>query len=389
MLSKPKQENEVKENVDDEKSTRFLNPPEVRIPPPPPKTVKIEAPQDADQDIIYYNITMYNDLAKELPILAEMNETRVSPVVERCSDYLVGVQRFTVPVNIPLQIYPEQSQADNLFRVALTYKATTITKPVRYISYSNIFEYVPNREILSIQQILDMTNEAYQQCFDDLIIAEPTFAGNRPPVFIYDSNARLFTLYAPDIYSNYQNPANYCAITMTFPFFLNYFNSLTSKGPPFNPPGSLDIVLIVENRLENLFVSGPITYYKMQGEYDPRSVFNHLSGVQFRTSTIPSNAEFLESENNESIRILTDFEPFAGYSNGDPVQFSTAGISNVRLHAMNSDKPLLNIDLKIYIQYKTGQTLPLYLFENDLATIKLVFVKKTLYKMIANNPTAN
>jgi len=29
MLSKPKQENEVKENVDDEKSTRFLNPPEV------------------------------------------------------------------------------------------------------------------------------------------------------------------------------------------------------------------------------------------------------------------------------------------------------------------------------------------------------------------------
>jgi hypothetical protein len=106
-------------------------------------------------------------------------------------------------------------------------------------------------------------------------------------------------------------------------------------------------------------------------------------------ATIPANAEFLQSENNESIRILTDFEAEAGYSNGDPVQFSTSGISNVRLHAMNSDKPLLNIDLKIYIEYKTGQTFPLYLFENDLATIKLVFVKKTLYEMIVNNPTSN
>jgi hypothetical protein len=378
--SKPKQD-------DDEK--RLLNPPEVKIPSPPPKTVKIEAPEDANQDIIYYNITMYNDLAEEKPILAEMNETRVSPIVERCSDYLVGVQRFTVPVNIPLQIYPEESQADNIYKVALTYLTTTIIKPVKYISYSNIFEYVPNREILSIQQILDMTNDAYQKCFDDLIIADPSFAGNRPPFFVYDPNARLFTLYAQDIYSNYQNPANYCGITMTFPFYLNYFNSIPTKGPPLNPPGSLDIVFIVENRLENTLVSGPVTYYKMQGEYDPRSVFNHLSGVQFRTSTIPANAEFLQSENNESIRILTDFEAEAGYSNGDPVQFSTSGISNVRLHAMNSDKPLLNIDLKIYIEYKTGQTFPLYLFENDLATIKLVFVKKTLYEMIVNNPTSN
>ena len=154
--SKPKQD-------DDEK--RLLNPPEVKIPSPPPKTVKIEAPEDANQDIIYYNITMYNDLAEEKPILAEMNETRVSPIVERCSDYLVGVQRFTVPVNIPLQIYPEESQADNIYKVALTYLTTTIIKPVKYISYSNIFEYVPNREILSIQQILDMTNDAYQKCF--------------------------------------------------------------------------------------------------------------------------------------------------------------------------------------------------------------------------------
>jgi hypothetical protein len=385
MLSKPKQE----DKDDDEKPTRFLNPPEVKIPPQPPKTVNLEAPQDANQDILYYNITMYNDLKEEKPILAQMNETRVSPIVERCSDYLVGVQRFTIPINIPLQIYPEQSQADNLYRVGLTYKSTTITKPVRYISYSNIFEYVSNREILSIQQILDMTNQAYQECFNDLIIADPSFAGNRPPVFVYDANARLFTLYAPDIYSNYQNPALYCGITMTFPFYLNYFNSLASKGPPLNPPGSLDIVFIVENRLENTFVSGPITYYKMQGEYDPRSVFNHFSGIQFRTSTIPANPEFLESENNESIRILTDFEPFAGYSNGDPVQFSTSGISNVRLHAMNSDKPLLNIDLKIYIEYKTGETFPLYLFENDLATIKLVFVKKSLYEMTVNNPTSN
>jgi hypothetical protein len=365
--SKPKQD-------DDEK--RLLNPPEVKIPSPPPKTVKIEAPEDANQDIIYYNITMYNDLAEEKPILAEMNETRVSPIVERCSDYLVGVQRFTVPVNIPLQIYPEESQADNIYKVALTYLTTTIIKPVKYISYSNIFEYVPNREILSIQQILDMTNDAYQKCFDDLIIADPSFAGNRPPFFVYDPNARLFTLYAQDIYSNYQNPANYCGITMTFPFYLNYFNSIPTKGPPLNPPGSLDIVFIVENRLENTLVSGPVTYYKMQGEYDPRSVFNHLSGVQFRTSTIPANAEFLQSENNESIRILTDFEAEAGYSNGDPVQFSTSGISNVRLHAMNSDKPLLNIDLKIYIEYKTGQTFPLYLFENDLSNNQASVCKK-------------
>jgi hypothetical protein len=377
---KPKQD-------DDEK--RLLNAPQIRIPSPPPKTVKIDPPQDANQDIIYYNITMYNDLAEEKPILAEMNETRVSPIVERCSDYLVGVQRFTVPVNIPLQIYPEQAQADNIYKVAISYLTTTIIKPVKYISYTNIFEYVPNREILSIQQILDMTNAAYKECFDDLIIADPSFAGNRPPFFVYDPNARLFTLYAQDIYSNYQNPANYCAITMTFPFYLNYFNSIPTKGPNLNPPGSLDIVFIVENRLENTLLSGPITYYKMQGEYDPRSVFNHLSGVQFRTSTIPANAEFLQSENNESIRILTDFEPFSGYSNGDPVQFSTSGISNVRLHAMNSDKPLLNIDLKIYIEYKTGQTFPLYLFENDLATVKLVFVKKSLYEMIVNNPTSN
>ena len=352
-----------------------------------PNIIEIKKPVASNDEIIYYNVKMYNDLVAEEPILAQMTETRSSPLIENCSDYYIGVQRFTIPVNIPLQIYPEATNVANLYKVGLTYGNSTIVKVIEYISYSNIFEYVKNREILAVQQILDMINLAYKKAYEDLILLQPALAGLADaPFFLYEPSTRLISLLANEVYGNWEKgpPLVNCAITMTFPFYLQYLIGIPTRGPPFNPINSPDIVFIVRDTLINRLTIAGKTYIKMSSEFDMRSLYNQFSNIIFETSSIPSIPEYIQAENNVTKRILVDFEPSAGFSNGDPVQFSTSGLSNVRWHAMNAQVPLSTFDVKIYIQYKTGETVPLYLLEGDLATIKFVFIKKDFLMNIIN-----
>ena len=353
-------------------------------PTPEPKTIiDIKKPTDYNGDLLYYNVKIYNDIGTTPPIPCEMSETRVAPLIEDCSQYMIGVQRFTIPTMIPLQIYPDPSIVTTQYRVALSYKTNVVSKPIDFVNFYEDALYAPKREILSFQQILDMINIAYQKCYNDLIVLDPSFAGiaGGPPIFQYDAISRLILFYAPDIYSNYLNATTPCSMSMSSTFYLQYIVGFPTRSPdPVLPVGVLGAVFIVENRIDNIKVVGPTTFYKMYAEYDMRALFNHLSSLIFETSSIPSNPEFIQSENNVSRRILVDFEVQAGYSNGDPIQFSTSGLSNVRWHAMNASVPLSTFDVKLYVQYKTGQIYPLYLLEGDLATIKFVFAKKSFLK---------
>lgn len=351
---------------------------------PQPKTIiDIKKPTDYNGDLLYYNVKIYNDIGTSASIPCEMTETRVSPLIEDCSQYMIGVQRFTVPTLIPLQIYPKPSIVTTQFRVALSYKTNIVSKPIDFINFYTDALYAPGREILSFQQILQMVNEAYRNCYNDLIVLDPSFAGvaGGPPIFQYDPLSRLILFYAPDIYSNFLNPTAPCSISMSPTFYLQYLVGFATRSPEaFLPVGVLGAVFIVENQINNVVVVGPTTFYKIYAEFDMRALFNHLSAIVFETSSIPSNPEFIQSDNNVSRRILVDFETPAGYNNGDPIQFSTAGLSNVRWHAMNASVPLSTFDVKLYVQYKTGELYPLYLLEGDLATIKFVFAKKSFLK---------
>ena len=352
-----------------------------------PNIIEIKKPVSSNDEILYYNVKMYNDLVTEQPILAQMTETRSSPLLDNCSDYYIGVQRFTIPVNIPLQIYPNATNVANLYKIGLTYSSSTVVKVIDYISYSNIFEYVKNREIIAVQQILDMINLAYKKAYEDLILLQPALAGIADaPFFLYEPSTRLISLLANEVYGNWEKgpPLVNCAITMTFPFYLQYLIGIPTRGPPFNPSGAPDIVFIVRDTLINRLTIAGKTYIKMSSEFDMRSLYNQFSNIIFETSSIPSIPEYIQAENNVTKRILVDFEPSAGFSNGDPVQFSTSGLSNVRWHAMNAQVPLSTFDIKIYIQYKTGETFPLYLLEGDLATIKFVFIKKDFLMNVIN-----
>lgn len=349
---------------------------------PKKNIIDIKKPKDFNGDLLYYNVTIYNDIGSAEPIPCQMSETRVSPLIDNCSEYMIGVQRFTIPTLIPLQIYPEVSVVNTQFRVALSYKTNVVSKPIEFIDFYKNALYSPGREILSFQQILDMVNRAYKKCWDDLIVLDPSFSTlGGPPVFYYDSLSSLIVIYAPAIYSNYFNFITPCSISMSPTFYQQYFIGLVSKSPDSISPsplpsGVLGSIFVVENQIENVKIVGSTTFYKMYSEFDMRSLYNHLSAIVFETSSIPSNPEFIQSQNNVSRRILVDFETESGYNNGDPIQFSTSGLSNVRWHAMNASIPLSTFDVKLYIQYKTGEIFPLYLIEGDLATIKFVFAKK-------------
>ena len=352
-----------------------------------PNIIEIKKPVSSNDEILYYNVRMYNDLVAEKPILAEMSETRSTPLLHNCSEYYIGIQRFTIPVNIPLQIYPNVTNVSNLYKIGLTYASSTVVKVIEYISYSNIFEYLKDREIIAVQQILDMINLAYKKAYEELIVLQPQLAVLADaPFFLYEPSSRLISLVANEVYGNWEKgpPLVNCAITMTFPFYLQYLSGIATRGPPFNPSGAPDIVFIVRDNLINRLIIAGKNYIKMSSEFDMRSLYNQFSNIIFETSSIPSIPEYIQAENNVTKRILVDFEPAAGFSNGDPIQFSTSGLSNVRWHAMNAQVPLSTFDVKIYIQYKTGETFPLYLLEGDLATIKFVFIKKDFLMNVIN-----
>lgn len=363
-----------------------------------------------DNDNVYLNV-VFNNISSGAPgsvedsVIASYNVTKTLPIVDKCSDYYCSIVRFDIPLStIPIIIVPIIPNQGNpnltTYVIGITLAGTDYPEPVIYTPLNNSPVPVQNQitqvitpyyYIFGFQDLINDINEALHVSF--AAAGSPGGSG-QDPFFWYNPQTQLISLYVS---------AAFIASGATI-FMNTYLDSLLDGFQVFfngfNQPNGHDYTFVIANPTSNpisyypygypmnVAFSVPPVYYQFQQQYNVITYWFSLSKLIIATNTIPINREFIpgynpdNSQNGQatSFPIITDFVPELDFSNESRSIAYYNPTSQYRLVDMNSDTALYKIDLQILWEDRLGNLYPLYLKVNQTASVKLAFLKKSLYR---------
>jgi hypothetical protein len=340
----------------------------------------IETRQELPDDVIYYNIIIPNT-TNDL-VVAKYNQISQVPILNKPDDYFMAIVRFGIPGSgIPIFIFD-----DNTYFITLKYNGTPFTFP---IIYNNVRS---NHTIYSYNSFIDMINTTFQTAFSALKAEFPGAPPTEAPFMQYNSQTLLCSLYCQTSYDPVV--AGESTIEIIFNnilyYFFDNFYTLRIGTQALNKQDYQFVINNVHNNLitsdiNNLQITSMNPYYKFQQEYSTLYEFSDIKTISFASCLFPSSPEYAPTVQNQilsSEKILVDFEPLQSLS--DPsgfrgvLQYYANGI--YRLINLTSNSPLNTFDLQIYYKDNLGNTYPLEIPRNSSVSVKLAFIKKTLYK---------
>lgn len=336
-----------------------------------------------NDDVIYYNISIPNNTRDRMT--ANFNQISQVPVLSNPSDYFTSIVRFSIPgAGIPIFRF-----IDDSYQITLSFGGFDATVPM---IYSNVSPLEPGEQLVfSYNHFADMMNTAFQTAFTNLqgLTAIPV---STAPYFKYDPSTFTFSLYCetnydPDVLGGPTVEIYFNNIL--YYLFDNFFIVRTGN----QSPDYKDYRFVITNLGNNLIQSDPnnplITalnpYYKNTQEYSTTYNFSDVKTIIFKSCLFPTQTEYSQTNFNQvlqSEQILTDFEPLQ--SLGDPsgfrgvIQYFASG--SYRLINMTTNQPLYKFDLQISYSDELGNEYPLFIPRNSSVTVKLMFIKKSLYR---------
>jgi hypothetical protein len=362
-------------------------------------------------DNIYYNFNITNDpTTSDTDTLLASREINFDQILlENPQDFYVSIQRFSVNGKaIPILICPILEGQPNK---NLTPWTISLKNPVTNLFVTQSIIYVPDNDvnpnfvnppiprqdlnyknglyyyIFTYQVIADLFNTAFTTAMIQLKILDATIPANYvAPYIIFNEITGRFNMIV-----DYRN---------TVDIYFNTIGSLMFDGIRIfyaqSQPADFVNKVVVEifpNNENEHFVNGVATSPRtilLDQEYQNIDYINSCKSIIFISNTLGSQKEFITTRGIESgalsgISILTDFE-FPFDTLGGPrqkLQYSTTGISNLRLVNINNINPIKKLDVSIFWQDYLGRVFPLYLYTNTNVSIKFVFVRKTLFKNLS------
>jgi hypothetical protein len=349
----------------------------------PKAVVKTEIPNTEEPDLVYYNIKVSNpippnatDWTELPPVLAQMNQTQSTNILESSNDYEMAVIRFKLPASIPAFIYDPSNQ--NFFKVQLTYTDGTtynhVEKVVEYQDY-DIGDYY-KYGVSYISHFLDWMNIAMINAFND---AQSTFSSfpadvTQPPFIFYTASNNLIKIRFQDTYRT-----NGVQLRVTSLLQTTFFPSMPVSaqfpiGLPNRPIGQyLPVIINVYPENDPSLPADPYEYAST--EFGAGNAFNQLDKIFFESDLIPVENELLQSSNNQVRSIIIDFTPEQDQPNKQYYNYSP---SIYRWYNLISNESLRSVDIKVFLLYSTGESFPLYLNPNEIMSIKILFRKKKM-----------
>tara|TARA_R110002126_G_scaffold45043_3_gene127925 strand:- start:259 stop:1218 length:960 start_codon:yes stop_codon:yes gene_type:complete len=313
-------------------------------------------------DNVYYNIRINSETSQGR---AFYDENRVAPILNNPSEYELAIERFRIPAtDIPIFIW----KGDDYFKVTMSYNGIDVTEPLVFIPNISVPDTYGDA-IWNYQELIDILNVALSNAYTAINIASPGSSPTEAPFLTYDADTQLLTFNAEQLYD-----------TNGVPTIDIYFNSpLYLLVPSFQTFSNSQIPLkeyqiIVKNNLNNITTIGGKAYYSTKQEYNTLSLWNDLVSIAFETDSVPVSAEKQGDQKNVVKRIMTDFEPLEDINNRQAFQFYPQG--PLRFYDMNSIYPLSRIDLKVYWVDKNDKSYPIFINENEVLTVKILFRKK-------------
>ncbi len=378
-----------------------------------------------ENDNTYLNIVIngalpiYNGtttLTNEQNVIAEYSVTKTTPIIDYCSDYYCSVIRFTIPLNtIPIlicPIIPNQPYPNLTPLIFGIYNGLTYSLFVNYISESN---HGPPAQNQLTQVITDYYYIYYYEQFINMVNItlntlwinsglQTIFPTVTQPYFVYNSGSGLISMIVPQCFVNITSPLITIPVIFMNEASIQFFDTFPLKFYDYNQPSGRDYdfifnyatqivppVLGVNPVLEtnayapyNGTITSPPSYYRFFQNYQTTFIWSSLRKLILSSTSIPIFGEFTPSSLNGSLNnsfpVLTDFVPnieLPGQSRGIAYYNPKA---QYRLIDLISTSPLQKIDIRIYWEDKLGNLYPLTISAGQQASIKLAFLRKSLYK---------
>tara|TARA_R110002126_G_scaffold156673_1_gene304077 strand:+ start:184 stop:1188 length:1005 start_codon:yes stop_codon:yes gene_type:complete len=308
-----------------------------------------------NQDNIYLNIT--TDTINRTAFQFDAN--RVQAVLDKPTDYQLGVVRFSVPTNsIPLMNW-----RPDFYKIGIEFNGTLKEKYVDFIPNSNKGPLYPNTigQLWSYQEYCATMSNCLKQLHDEMVLAEPSFPANKEILMKIEPSTSIISLYCQ---AGYADPAvkvyfNFNLITETV------FQAFQETADLFR--------ITIEDKKTNTTTYGGGGYIMSQ-EYPTTALISKLDKLIFETNSIPVNPELLGTSTNETRQVITDFNCSDFARDSLAIQYYPQG--PVRHYDMNSHAPLNRIDLVVQWEDVYGVLYPIYLQLDDQISIKIHFRKK-------------
>lgn len=323
-----------------------------------------------DYDNTYINIELYNKAqvnAVNYPVRCETNIQQASNILENASNYKMAIERFTVPGNIPMFIYPDNG--NDLYRVEI-YNTTSNLYSIKNLNYNpvNTFRQFENklypRGFYSYIEFLNLVNSAILSAHNELKANDNTYTSSYAPYLRYEASSQLFSLTFPIVWLNNTN----WQLRFSYNLYISYFPSFASKDNDTVVPTHLPVEIYMNSLLGNEKPNDN-TSYIIYTESPCVACWQQLQKILFTTNTIPVNSEIISSSDNRTRSVLLDFEPTPDNQSTIPFQYFASTYRWVDLISYN---PLNNIQLAVLIQYKDGDVYPLYIAPNEGFTVKMI-----------------
>lgn len=338
-------------------------------------------------------------LINENPRPAVYNVTKTQPIVDNCSDYFLSVIRFDIPLDlVPLfimPIIPNQSNPNlTPLTIGITSGGVDFPQSVIYIpdnSYTAPLQDIPLSQVITpyyyvytYQCLIDSINNAIKLAY---VAAGSPGGGTIPPFIFFESDDQTINLIVSDSFIA-SGATIFCN-----EFIINYVDAIQAVFKGYNQYNGKDFVFVTKaypggTNIYTVPLDPTHVYYIFKNEYNVMVYWNSLSKIVVATNSMPVQREDVPAYNNNGSQsdvnnfypILSDFVPQLD-STGDGrsiVYYNPT--SQYRLVNMLKEGPLYNIDLRLLWQDKSGNLYPIYISFSQQASVKLAFVKKSLYK---------
>lgn len=352
-------------------------------------------------DNIYVNVAFSkNPDSTAFEEAAEYSVSKTIPILAKADDYYCSIIRFAIPLNeTPLLIMPivPNQVNPNLtpLKIGISVGGINFTRNVIYVSNTNAPIPVQNQSIQVItsyyyvfeyQSIINNVNTALASAF-----LASGLAGNTPYFYLQPESELIHLVvdiatFSPTATAIVPSPIQSATIYMNndLEVYLSAFPVIYVA--PNSEPGrdyDFSLVRFGGDKLIPPFNIGAVATQKnFTQEYSVLALWSSLRKILITSNTIPIQSEYTPTGNSgisSTLPVITDFIP----QNELPGQSRSIAYYNpsaqYRLVDLKSSCELRTIDLKIYWQDIFQNIYPLLISKYQQASIKLAFIKKTLY----------
>lgn len=330
-------------------------------------------PNDAEDVNIYINIEKFNpiDNMDEITMYgmpAESNITQSSAILANPSDYRITMERFSIPSNLPLFIYPPEEIAQELYQVEVLDSDTGIysVQPLLYQDIAPALGQYP-RGIYYYNHLLSFINRALIQAYTECNY-EPDFpvSTENAVQLVYEPQTELFYFEVPSDFTLYFSGR--IQIRLSLALYINFFPSFYA-GFIIDPVDLPMNIIFVPTR--EVLVGSPV--FKQYNQTPCIGIWNTVSKLLILSNTIPVNNEIISSSNQKTQTVLFDFEVAGGVASTLPYQY----YPNLhRWYDFNSTQPLQQLQIAVQVVFKDGSNFPLLLQRGEYFSIKLLVRSK-------------